>query len=157
MNLPTLNSIRRSGRREFNPLGLLQREIDRLFDDVAQGVPTPGSMAASELMVSMDVAETDKDIELTVELPGIEPKDVDISISDNVLTIKGEKKVEKEEKDKNYRRVERSYGSFMRSIELPAGVAPDAIKAAVNNGVLKVTVPKPAAAEAKKIEVKSAA
>jgi HSP20 family protein len=114
-------------------------------------------MGASELMVNMDVAETDKDIELTVELPGIEPKDVDISISGNVLTIKGEKKVEKEDKDKNYRRVERSYGSFMRSVELPAGVAPDAIKAAVNNGVLKVTVPKPAAAAAKKIEVKPAA
>jgi HSP20 family protein len=157
MNLPRLNPIRRSGRREFNPLGLLQREIDRLFDDVAQGVPSSSSMGASELMVTMDVAETDKEIELTVELPGIEPKDVDISISGNILTIKGEKKVEKEDKDKNYHRVERSYGSFMRSVELPAGVAPDAIKAAVNNGVLKVTVPKPAAAEAKKIEVKPAA
>jgi HSP20 family protein len=156
MNLPRLNPIRRGGR-EFSPFALLQREIDRLFDDVAQGGPSTNSMGASELMVNMDLAETDKDIELTVELPGIEPKDVDISISGNVLTIKGEKKVEKEDKDKNYHRVERSYGSFMRSVELPAGVAPDAIKAAVNNGVLKVTVPKPADAEAKKIQVKPAA
>jgi HSP20 family protein len=95
MNLPTQNPVRRSGRREFNPLALLQREIDRLFDDVAQGVPSPSSMGESEMMVNMDVAETDNDIELTVELPGIEAKDVDISTADNFLTIKGEKKVEK--------------------------------------------------------------
>ena len=110
----------------------------------------------------MDVTETDKEIELTAELPGLEEKDVQVNVSDNALTIKGEKKAEKEEKeekdkDKNYRLFERSYGSFYRSIELPTGINPDAIKAALSNGVLKVIVPKPAPAQVKKVEIKSAA
>jgi HSP20 family protein len=105
----------------------------------------------------MDIAETDKDIEITAELPGLEEKDVQVNVADNVLTIKGEKKAEKEQKDKNYHMVERSYGSFYRALDLPAGVNADAIKATLANGVLKVTVPKPAAAQAKKVEVKTAA
>jgi len=103
------------------------------------------------------VTETDKEIEITAELPGLEEKDVQINVADNVLTIRGEKKAEKEEKDKNYRLIERSYGSFERSLELPAGVNADAIKASIAKGVLKVTVPKPAPAQSKKVEVKSAA
>ena len=105
----------------------------------------------------MDVTETDKQIEITAELPGLEEKDVQINLADNVLTIRGEKKAEKEEKDKTYRLVERSYGSFVRSLELPQGVNADAIKASIDKGVLTVTVPKPAPAQAKKIEVKAAA
>jgi HSP20 family protein len=105
----------------------------------------------------MDVAETDKEIEITAELPGLEEKDVQINIADNVLTVRGEKKAEKEQKDKNYRLVERSYGSFERSLELPEGVNADAIQASIDKGVLKVTVPKPAPAQSKKIEVKAAA
>jgi HSP20 family protein len=157
MNLQSLIPVRRSARREVNPFALLQREIDRLFEDVGRGLPSPGTMGTLEPTVSMDLVESDKDIELTVELPGMDPKDVDISIAGDVLTIKGEKKAEKEDKGKNYRVIERSYGSFMRSVELPAGVNPDSINASFSNGVLKVTVPKPAAAEAKKISVKSAA
>ena len=90
-------------------------------------------------------------------MPGLEEKDVQINVADNVLTIRGEKKAEKEEKDKNYRLIERSYGSFERSLELPNGVNADAIRANIAKGVLKVTVPKPAPAQTKKIEVKSAA
>jgi HSP20 family protein len=106
-------------------------------------------------MPATDVVETDKEIEITAELPGLEEKDVQIDLADNVLTIRGEKKAEKEEKDKNYRMVERSYGSFYRSLELPAGVDANAVKATITNGVLKVTVPKPQPSQAKKIEVKS--
>ena len=105
----------------------------------------------------MDVTETDKEIEITAELPGLEEKDVQVNLADNVLTIRGEKKAEKEEKDKNYRLVERSYGSFVRSLQLPDGVNANAIKASIDKGVLKVTVPKPAPAQAKKIDVKAAA
>ena len=105
----------------------------------------------------VDIAETDKDIEITAELPGLEEKDVQVNVADDVLTIKGEKKAEKEEKDKNYHRIERSYGSFCRSLQLPAGANADAIKATLKNGVLKVTVTKPVAAQPKKIEVKAAA
>jgi HSP20 family protein len=141
-------------RREVNPFVSLQQEVERLFDDFARGFPAFGSAG---LVPNMDVMETDKEIELAVELPGLEEKDVQINLADNVLTIRGEKKAEKEEKDKNYRLLERSYGSFTRSVELPASIDPDKIKATITNGVLTVKVPKPAAAVAKKIEVKTAA
>ena len=135
----------------------LQREIDRLFEDFSRGFPTIAGNGATALMPSMDVTETDKEIEITAELPGLEEKDVQINVADNILTIRGEKKAEKEQKDKNYRLVERSYGSFERTLELPEGVNADAIKANISKGLLKVTVPKPAPTQAKKIEVKSAA
>jgi HSP20 family protein len=146
--------------RFSDPFTTLQREVDRLFDDFARGWPTAGWPTmdrAPQLMPSMDVAETDKEIEITAELPGMEQKDVELNLADNILTIKGEKKSEKEEKDKNYRTYERSHGSFSRTVELPAGIDPDEIKASLSNGVLKVTVPKPAPAQAKKVEVKAAA
>jgi HSP20 family protein len=134
---------------------MLQNEIDRLFEDFTRGWPTLAR--ATELVPSMDVTESDREIEITVELPGLEEKDVQVNVADNVLTVKGEKKAEKEEKSKNYRRYERSYGSFSRTLELPDGVDASAIKASLANGVLKVTVPKPAPAQVKKIEVKAAA
>ena len=140
-----------------SPFMSLQREVDRLFDDFARGFPTFAGNGATALMPSMDVTETDKEIEITAELPGLEEKDVQINVADNLLTIRGEKKAEKEQKDKNFRLVERSYGSFERTLELPEGFNADAIKANISKGVLKVTVPKPAPAQAKKIEVKSAA
>jgi HSP20 family protein len=146
---------RDTARREFHPFTSLQREIARVFDDFTRGFPTFGSQ---DLTPSMDVIETDKEIEVTAELPGLEEKDVEINLSDNVLTIRGEKRAEKEEKDKdkNYRVVERSYGSFYRSLELPAGIDPDQIKATISKGVLKVSVPKPPT-QVKKIAVSSAA
>ena len=96
-------------------------------------------------------------IEITVGLPGLEEKDVQVKFADGVLTIRGEKKAEKEEKDKNYRLVERSYGSFERSIALPAAVKPEDVKAAMAKGVLTVKVAKPAPVQSRRIEVKSAA
>jgi len=160
MNLKSLIPVGRErnvARRDPYPFTSLQREIDRLFEDFTRGFPTISASAPAELMPSMDVTETDKEIELTAELPGLEEKDVQINLTDNMLTIRGEKKAEKEQKDKDYRLIERSYGSFMRSLELPTGINPDAIKATIDKGVLKVTVPKPAPAVAKKIDVKSAA
>jgi HSP20 family protein len=152
--------LARSGYTD--PFTTLQREIDRLFDDFTRGWPSitrgvPEIGRTPELIPSVDVVETEKEFEITAELPGLEEKDVQVNVADNVLTIKGEKKAEKEEKDKNYRMFERSYGSFYRALELPSGVNPDNIKAALSNGVLKVTVPKPAPAQAKKVEVKAAA
>ena len=149
----------RSMAATANPFMSLQREIDRLFDDFTRGFPSFPAFGngKADLMPSTDVTETDKDIEITAELPGLEEKDVQINVADNLLTIRGEKKAEKEEKDKNYRLVERSYGSFERTLDLPNGVNPDAIKASITKGVLTVTVPKPAPAQSKKIEVKAAA
>jgi HSP20 family protein len=157
MNLKSLIPIGRDRSIAANPFMSLQREIDRLFDDFTRGFPTLAGSGGTTLMPSMDVTETDKEIEITAELPGLEETDVQINLSDNLLTIRGEKQAEKEQKDKNYRLVERSYGSFERTLELPEGISADAIKANISKGVLKVTVPKPAPAQAKKIEVKSAA
>jgi len=140
-----------------NPFLSLQSQIDRLFEDFTRGFPTFSGGMTNVTLPTMDVAETDKEIEITAELPGLEEKDVQINVADNVLTIRGEKKAEKEQKDKNYRLVERSYGAFERSLELPDGIDADAIKANIDKGVLKVVVPKPAPAQVKKIEVKSAA
>jgi len=158
MNLRTLIPVGR-GRPSLwawndNPFMSLQREVERLFDDFSRGFPTFG---ATELTPKMDVFETDKEFGLTAELPGLEEKDVEVNVTDNILTIRGEKKAEKEQKDKDYRMVERSYGSFARSVELPAGIDPDAIKATITKGVLKVTVPKPAPAITKKVGIKAAA
>ncbi|MBN8968881.1 MAG: Hsp20/alpha crystallin family protein [Rhizobiales bacterium] len=153
-SLIPVNQDRSLLRRDLNPFTALQQEIDRLFDGFTRNLA--GGMTQA-LVPSMDVSETDKEIEITAELPGLEEKDVQLNVADNHLTIRGEKKNLREEKDKDYRLVERSYGSFSRTIELPAGVDADAIKATISKGVLKVTVPKPAPALAKKIEVKTAA
>jgi HSP20 family protein len=161
MNLKSLIPVgrQRAVAGAGNPFLSLQQEIDQLFEDFTRGFPAFGGTTSMTPMTvpTMDVAETDKEIEITAELPGLEEKDVQINVADNVLTIRGEKKAEKEQKDKNYRLVERSYGSFERSLELPKGVDIDAIKASIDKGVLKVVVPKPAPAQSKKVEVKAAA
>jgi HSP20 family protein len=156
--LPVSRERQGAARFSGDPFVSLQQEIDRLFEDFGRGLPSfPRARMVPDLTPRMDVTETDKEIELTAELPGLEEKDVQINFADGVLTIRGEKKAEKEEKDKDYWTSERSYGAFARSIELPDGVDPDAIKATIDKGVLKVTVPKPAPAQVKKIDVKRAA
>lgn len=149
---------RNVARREPNPFSFLQQEIDRLFEGVTRGFPSfPAFSGAGANLPRMDVSETDKSIEIEAELPGLETKDVQINLSDNVLTIRGERKNEREEKDKDYHLVERSYGSFSRSVELPQGVKPEDISAEIAKGVLKVTVKKPAPKQSKQIEIKPAA
>ena len=116
MNLKSLIHTGRDRSVAASPFVSLQREIDRLFEDFTRGFPTFAGNGATALLPSMDVSETDKEIEVTAELPELEEKDVQINLSDNLLTIRGEKKAEKEQKDKNYRLVERSYGSFERTL-----------------------------------------
>lgn len=139
-----------------NRFEAFRRQFDRLFDDFAAPMPRFGS---GNLMPEMDYAETDKDIVVTAELPGVDDKDVDISLADSVLTIRGEKKSERDEENANYRLTERSYGAFERSMRLPDGIDPDKVKAEFGKGVLKVTLPKSEAMRAKsrKIEVKTTA
>jgi HSP20 family protein len=152
-------------RPEANPFGSLQREVDRLFEEFSRGLPMFATPAMMNIVPSVDVAETDKEIEITAELPGLERKDVDISLEDDVLTIRGEKKTEsvqdnKKDKgsdNKNYHLSERSYGMFYRVLQLPPGIDPSTVKATMSNGVLKIAIPKPARTQAKKIEVKEAA
>jgi len=155
-SLIPVGSERGLGRSSSNPFTALQQEIDRLFDGFSRGFAGFPSFPMT-LMPSMDVSETDKEIEITTELPGLEENDIQLNVADNVLTIRGEKKNEREESKKDYHLVERSYGSFVRSVQLPDGVNADNIKAVMSKGVLKVTVPKPAPAQSKKIDIKAAA
>jgi HSP20 family protein len=102
----------------------------------------------------VDVAETESDIIVKAEIPGIDPNDIDISITGDILTLKGEKKEEKENTGKCYHRVESSYGSFKRVINLPASVDVDKVKAEGKNGLLEITLPKKEESKTKKINVK---
>jgi HSP20 family protein len=132
----------------LDPFTSLQRDVNRAFDDMFKGF---GGMAAGwpgdgQAMPKVDVKETEKGVEISAELPGVDEKDIELELVDDVLTIKGEKKLEKEEKDEKtgYHMMERSYGSFARSLRLPYQVKPESVTAAFEKGVLKVTCPKPA-------------
>jgi HSP20 family protein len=146
------------GERE--PLQVLQHEIDRLFSDFTTELPILGKWSGNgRLAVRVDVAETDKALEVTAELPGVNEKEIDVSLVGDMLTIKAEKKSDKEEKTKDYHIVERSYGTFERSMQLPFHADPAKIDAKFDKGVLKLVVQKPPEAQTKmqKIEVKTAA
>jgi len=136
--------------RRYNPFDILQREIDQVFDTFNGW---PAAFTERAFTPRMEVIETDGSIEVSTELPGMDEKDVEISVADGMLTIRGEKKVEKDEKKKNYRLIERSYGSFERVIALPSGVDASKVKAKMTKGVLKVEVPKPAAAKSQQIKI----
>lgn len=116
----------------------LQKEVNHLFEGFSRKIPFVGT----ELNLLIDVIETAEMVIVNAEIPGIDPKEVDISITGNTLTIKGEKKVEKEEKEKQYHRIERNYGSFARIVEIPLLVDAEKVKAEYKNGVLKITIPK---------------
>ena len=141
-------------RPELNVFGSLQREVDRLFDEFARGSGTLAVAGNGSLMPSMDISETDKEFVITAELPGMDESNIDVKFSDGTLTIKGEKKDEREEKQKDYHLSERRYGSFQRSFGVPDGVDADKIEAHFKNGVLTVTLPK--RPEAQKSEKKIA-
>ena len=137
----------------FRDFERMRGDMDRLWDSFFQrGVRRTDDDA--EWLPSLDVAETKDEIVVKAEVPGMDPKDIDISLSDGLLTIKGEKKQEREEKEEDYHLVERSYGTFTRSIRLPKEVRRDKISASYKNGVLKVTLPKSEEAKQKEIKIK---
>jgi HSP20 family protein len=153
----------------WRPFESLRQEIDRLFDDFGWGLPRfRRSIFAAEPQFrreltwpakpAVDVVESEKSYEIKAELPGMDEKNIEVKISEDTLTIKGEKQEEKEEKKKDYYLHERHFGSFERSFDVPEGVDADKIEAAFKNGVLTVTLPKKPEAQksAKKIEVKAA-
>jgi HSP20 family protein len=144
-------------RRGVDPFRHLQREIDHLFEDFVAPArwPLAAGNGKSFISLKLDVAETDSNVEITTELPGVDEKDIEVTVADGTLVIKGEKKAEKEEKKKDYHIVERSYGAFERSIALPAGTETDKITAKFDKGVLRIVFPKPAepATKAKKIAI----
>ena len=156
---------------QWTPLESVRREIDHVFDRLHRGMwdfpfgrrgfelelPWP---RATDLAIApaVDVAEKDKEYEITAELPGMDEKNIEIKLSNGTLTIKGEKKEEKEEREKDYYLSERRYGSFMRSFQVPEGVDTGKIEATFSKGVLNVKLPKTAEAQKseKTISVKAA-
>jgi HSP20 family protein len=138
-----------------DPFHAFHRDIDRMFEDFGRGWRLPMPVGRETLLaLAINVSETDDAIEVTAELPGIDEKDVDVEVANNVLTIKGEKKSEKEEKEKDFHLVERSYGSFQRTVPLPYEIDPDKIAAKFTQGVLTVTMPKPPQAKEKVKKIK---
>ena len=115
----------------------------------------PDGWFSGALKPSVDLSETDKTVEVRMDLPGVKPKEIDIQINNNLLTVSGERKEEKEEKGKTYHRVERRTGSFSRSFTLPCAVAEDEVAAEYKDGILTITLPKTEEAQARKIEVKA--
>jgi len=144
-------------REDENPFSLLRHEMDSLFDNFFRGFDMePFESRMGVFSPKVDVTENDKEIKISAELPGMDEKDIDVSLQNDMLTIKGEKKEEKEDKGKDYYRMERSYGSFSRTIPLPVDVETDKVEAKFKKGVLSITLPKTAkaVAETKKIAVK---
>lgn len=149
--------------RFSDPFAALRAEMDQLFDNFSFGrFPSLSRLAPSlenggAMVPSIDVHENDKKIVVEAELPGIDEKDITVSVQDGILTVKGEKKFEKKEEKDNYHRMERRYGSFIRSMQLPDAADEDKITADFDKGVLTVTVAKKPGSESKerKISIKS--
>ena len=150
-------------REEDNPFLSLHRSMNELFDDFFKdfegafsGSPwTALARSAGTATPRVDVSETDEEVSVTADLPGLEEKDISVTLDNDVLTIRGSRKDEREEKKKNYHLMERSYGEYQRSILVPGSVDKDKVKASFKNGVLKVAMPKlpEAKTAAKKIEI----
>ena len=135
----------------YRPLSSLLR--DDFFGDRDYS-PWGIAARAQSFNPAVDIVEKDGAYLVTAELPGLSPENIDVQVENDVLTVRGERKSEHEDERGGYRRVERSYGSFARSFVLPKGTRADAIEAQVANGILTVTIPKPEAVSARKVEVK---
>jgi len=133
----------------LSPFAQLQRDMTRMFDEMMRGFPSPlmGTDVFSAMTPRIDVSETDNEICIQAELPGVSEKDIRVDLDEDILTIHGEKKHEREEKKENYFVKERSEGAFTRSIRLPYAVKPNDVRASFENGVLTVLLPKAAATE----------
>lgn len=141
--VPRKSEERSLAERGADPLNHLRSQINRVFDDFSgESWLAPGRETAAGFSPRMDVTETDREIKVSAEIPGVEPKDIDVSVEDGMLAIRGEKKCEREGKEKGQYRMERSYGSFERAIALPAEVDESKAKAEFKKGVLRLTFPK---------------
>jgi HSP20 family protein len=146
---------------DFDPFVSMRQEMDRVFDNFfgALDRPSRGLMGGWQTVSpALDIAENEKDVVVTAELPGLDEKDFEVTLAGDVLTLKGEKKSEQEKKNGDSQYVERRYGSFSRSVRLPFTVKNEAVEANYDKGVLTVRIPKPAEAQnaVRRIEVKTA-
>ncbi len=142
--------IRWEPARELNSL---QGEMNRLFNTFFDTPLPNGGATARRWLPAMDLVETEDDFVLKADLPGLNEKDVNIELEDNVLTISGERSSEHEHRKEGVHRVERAAGAFTRSLTLPEGVEPEAIKASFDRGVLEVRIPKPEQRKPRKVEI----
>lgn len=131
----------------------IQREFDRLLEQFGAGF---GTFAELDVAPPMDVRHTNDGIEITLELPGLDDADVKVTLEDNVLTVRGEKKAETERKEGDYRISERSYGAFSRSLTLPAGIDAEKLTARLEKGVLRLAAPRNGEEKAKTIQIQPA-
>ena len=138
--------------RPFGELRTLRREMDKLWEEFFGGQDLVSSEAA--WVPAIDISETKDAIIVRAEIPGMDAKDIEINLTGDVLTIRGEKKQETEEKDENFHRIETRYGAFQRAIRVPVSVDAEKIQAKYEKGVLKITLPKKEEAKPKHIEVK---
>jgi len=135
-------------RAANNPLVQFHREIDKIFESVFQGFPVSpfrkenGSAWSGMLLPHVDIGESKKQYTINVEVPGVQEKDIELTLADGTLVIRGEKRDEQENRDQHYHRIERSYGSFQRMLSLPADADENAVEAKFNNGVLTITIAK---------------
>ena len=149
--LQSLSGRQLSPRAGFTSLGRLRDEMEELFDQLwGDG----NGLSAKMLAPPIDVSENEGSVQVRMDLPGVDPADIDIQISGNLLTISGERKEEQEEKGETFHRLERRSGSFSRSVTLPCPVDEEKIDATCKEGILRITVPKSEAAKSKRIEVK---
>ena len=137
----------------FRDMTTLRERMNRLFEDMAASRGEEKDLATSSWAPAVDIYETENEVILTAEIPGIEEKDIEIKVEDNTLTLRGERKLEKETKEENYHRIERAYGSFFRSFTLPAFVDQDRIEAEHENGVLKIRMPKRSELKPRKVKI----
>src|ERR1700677_4864800 len=136
----------------FREFSTLQDRINRVFRE-SVGREGDESLTTSSFAPAVDVYEDEHAVTLKIEVPGIDEKDIDVRLENNTLTVHGERKIEKEEKEENYRRVERQYGSFTRTFTLPTTVDAEKVSANYDKGVLKIALPKKAEAKPKQIKV----
>ncbi|MDH4257271.1 MAG: Hsp20/alpha crystallin family protein [Candidatus Aminicenantes bacterium] len=137
----------------FRDLVTLRERMNRLFEDAFTSRGEEKDMVASSWSPSVDIYETENEIVLTAEVPGVDEKNIEIKLEDNTLALKGERNFEKETKEENYHRIERAYGSFYRSFTLPRNIDQDNIKAESENGILRITMPKKPELKPKKVKI----
>jgi HSP20 family protein len=142
-----------------DPFVRLWNDVDQLFSNMVRGTGLGDWQPTGNIGLPMEIYETGNEVKVVAELPGVEEKDVSVELAGNVLTLRGEKKSTEERKEEGYHLAERRYGNFSRTLRLPFEVEADKVEAVFKNGVLTITMPKPAELQqqVKRIEVKAAA
>jgi HSP20 family protein len=137
----------------FRDLNLLQDRMNRLFEDAGRGWRSDEPSSTTSWSPAVDIYETENEIIVQAELPGVERKDITLQLENNVLTLKGERRFERETREENYHRIERSYGAFSRAFSVPAGVDEEKIRADCKDGILKIALPKKEQVRPKQIKI----